>query len=35
MKPQTLSFDITEMLQEDATIAEYLTSVLEDGAPVL
>ncbi len=35
MKPQTRQFDITEMLQDDASIAEYLTLVLEDGDPAL
>ncbi len=35
MKPQTRAFDITEMLQDDESIAEYLTLVMEDGDPAL
>lgn len=35
MKPQTRPFDITEMLQDDEAIAEYLTLVMEDGDPAL
>ncbi len=35
MKPQTRPFDITEMLQYDESIAEYLTLVMEDGDPAL
>ena len=35
MKPHTRPFDITEMLQDDECIAEYLTLVMEDGDPAL
>ena len=35
MKPDTRPFDITEMLQDDESIAEYLTLVMEDGDPAL
>ena len=35
MKPSTRPFDITEMLQDDESIAEYLTLVMEDGDPAL
>ncbi len=35
MKPPTRPFDITEMLQDDESIAEYLTLVMEDGDPAL
>ena len=35
MKPQTRPFDVTEMLQTEADIAEYLSVVLEDGDPDL
>jgi probable addiction module antidote protein len=35
MKPHTRLFDITEMLQDDESIAEYLTLVMEDGDPAL
>ncbi|PUE07465.1 addiction module antidote protein [Limnohabitans sp. WS1] len=35
MKPDTRPFDITEMLQDDESIVEYLTLVMEDGDPAL
>ena len=35
MKPHTRPYDITEMLQDDESIAEYLTLVMEDGDPAL
>ena len=35
MKPPTRPFDITEMLQDHESIAEYLTLVMEDGDPAL
>ncbi|MCK9515491.1 MAG: addiction module antidote protein [Ottowia sp.] len=35
MRPQTRPFDVTEMLQTDQDIAEYLTLVIEDGDPAL
>ena len=35
MKPATRPFDITEMLQDDESIAVYLTLVMEDGDPAL
>ncbi len=35
MKPPTRPFDITEMLKDDESIAEYLTLVMEDGDPAL
>ena len=33
MKPQTRPFDITEMLQTEQDIAEYLSVVIDDGDP--
>lgn len=35
MKPMTRRFDVTEMLQTEQDIAEYLSLVLEDGDPAL
>lgn len=35
MKPVTRPFDITEMLQTEQDIAEYLSLVIEDGDPAL
>jgi probable addiction module antidote protein len=35
MRPPTRAFDITEMMQDDQSIAEYLTLVMEDGDPAL
>jgi probable addiction module antidote protein len=35
MKPATRPFDVTEHLQTEQDIADYLTLVLEDGDPAL
>ena len=35
MKPQTRPFDITEMLQTEQDIAEYLSVVIDDGDPAM
>ena len=35
MKPITRPFDVTEHLQTEQDIAEYLTLVIEDGDPAL
>ena len=35
MKPQTRPFDVSEMLQSEQDIVEYLNLVIEDGDPAL